>query len=81
MAFCKRLSEQQKWVIALYISIAFLILASPVAFNITGYMTSAIGWESSQGGKPNLSGLVLHALLFSAVVRALMLVPSPDEKV
>ena len=69
------LSESQKWVVSLMSALAFLLIASPFMYKITGEVTDAVGFSTSVDGCPNVYGLVLHAVVFAIIVRLLMFVP------
>lgn len=77
---CKNLTEGQKWVVSLYMLLLFLLIASPFIYRLTNIFTRIFGWTSSYGGKPNLSGLILHAVIFAVLVRVVMLIPLPGKK-
>lgn len=76
---CKDLSEGQKWMVSLYMLLLFLLIASPFMYRLTNMFTGLFGWTSSHGGKPNLSGLLLHAVVFAVLVRVVMYVPLPGR--
>lgn len=69
------LTESQKWVVSLMSALAFLLIASPFMYKITGGVTDAVGFTTSKDGCPNVYGLVLHAIVFAVIVRLLMFVP------
>lgn len=80
MVNCKNLSERSKWVISLYMILLFLLIASPMMYKVTNKLTELIGWESSDDGCANWSGLLLHAIVFGLLVRAMMLIRLPGEE-
>jgi hypothetical protein len=53
----------------------FLLIGSPFVYRLTGKLTEAIGFVSSNNGCPNIYGLILHAVVFGLLVRAVMLIP------
>lgn len=69
------LTESQKWVVSFMSALAFLLIASPFMYKITGSVTDAVGFTTSVKGCPNVYGLVLHAIVFAVIVRLLMFVP------
>ncbi len=71
----EELTESQKWIVSLMSALAFLLIASPFMYKITGGVTDAIGFSTSTDGCPNVYGLVLHAIVFAVIVRLLMFVP------
>lgn len=72
---CKNLTERQKWLVSLYMLILFLIIAAPFMYRVTNGLTGLVGWTSSSNGKPNWSGLLLHAVVFAVLVRLVMYLP------
>ena len=72
----KDLTEKQKWMISFLSALLFLLIASSFMYNLTGSLTSMIGFQTSCNGCPNIWGLVLHAVVFAILIRVLMLFPS-----
>lgn len=70
------LTEGQKWIVVLYCFLLFLVIASPFMYRITNTLTEIFGWETSENGCPNLSGLLLHAVVFAILTRILMYLPA-----
>lgn len=62
-----------KWIAAATLALAFLILSSPYAYNLTNSLTQMLGLTiADSSGCPNLQGLAGHALIFTLVVRGLI---------
>lgn len=74
----KEFSELQKWMVSFWSALLFLLIASPFMFKLTGRLFSELGLETEVGGCPNLTGLLIHAVVFAVLVRLMMLVPVPD---
>jgi len=67
-------SEKQKWIISLYSAVLFVLLVNPIAFRITNYFLGFIGLDTLdiRTGKPTLSGILIHSILFGLIVRLSM---------
>lgn len=53
--------------------ILFLVIASPYTFSITNSVTSRFGLViADKSGCPNLAGVLLHGMVFTLVIRAMM---------
>lgn len=74
----EHLDESQKWLVIGYTVILFLIVSARFTYKITDSITELIGWHTSSYGIPNLSGLILHAVVFALLLRLVMLLPKPD---
>jgi hypothetical protein len=74
----EKLTDSKKWVISLYTALLFLLIASPFMFKLVNSITSLAGVSiANYQGCPNMIGLVLHAIVFALLVRAMMLVKLP----
>lgn len=62
----------QKWWIAILIGIIAFIFYSPIAFNITNYLSVNTGGIQINNGGPNLAGLLLHTIIFILIIRILL---------
>jgi hypothetical protein len=60
-------STQQKLLLALYLSLFFLLLASPVSFVVTNTFTNIFHINTIQNGVPTLLGLLIHFIVFFIV--------------
>ena len=78
MVYHDNLNEAQKWIIGLYCGLLFLLISSPFMYKLTGSLTKLIGWETSENGCPNISGLFLHTVVFILLLRVIMLIPKPN---
>ena len=72
----REISEGQKWIISLWSSLLFMLLASPFMFKLTGKLFSNFNLTIiDNNGCPNYIGLVLHSIVFAILVRLMMLIP------
>lgn len=65
------LTNSQKWIIALFFGILFLLIASPVAFYISNSVAVTLGVPRLyyfEGGAVVL-GLIIQAIIFAVIVR------------
>jgi hypothetical protein len=74
------LSNGHKWCLALCTGLIFLMIASPLTYELTGKFTSYFNWTTSTKGCPNWKGLLLHTIVFILLVRLLMMIPWDLEK-
>jgi hypothetical protein len=58
----------KKWMYVIGSAVLFLILVSPISFKLTNSLTSAVKWETSVSGCPNIWGVVLHTVIFALAV-------------
>jgi hypothetical protein len=76
MAVCKKsISESNKWIISLWSGLLFFLIASPFMFKLTGGIFSSAGLKIQKDGCPNLLGVGIHALVFTILVRLIMIIP------
>jgi len=62
-----------KWKYTLYTTVIFLIVVSPYTYQITNKLFSKlIGTVASVNGSPTTVGIVLHAVVFTLLLRGLM---------
>ena len=61
-------STKQTLLLALYMSLFFIVLASPVSFTLTNMLTNTFDRNTIKNGVPTLLGVILHTLLFFIVV-------------
>lgn len=71
----KELNELQKWIISLWSALLFLFVASPLMFKITGSLFSKLGIKIQQNGCPNITGLIIHSIIFAVIIRLMMAIP------
>ena len=67
-------SEGKKWLICLMSAILFLLIASPFMYKCTGFLFSKLTLKTEQNGCPNFLGLIIHAIIFSLLIRVMMLI-------
>ena len=69
------LSELQKWFISLEMLVLYVLIASPLTYQVT----NSIGLPSLNAkGCPSWWGVILHGVVFAVLVRLLMLIPVPE---
>ena len=69
----KSLNDNGKWMISAYTALLFLLIASPFMFKLVNSLTSMVGVKTCDSrGCPNMTGLVLHAVVFGVLVRFMM---------
>ena len=70
----KPYTSRDKWVVSILAGLLFLLIASPFLYGVMNSVTTSIGVSvASAGGCPNIYGLIIHAVIFMAIVRALMM--------
>lgn len=62
-------SSIDKWRYTLYTTMVLLLLFNPWTFQLT---SSLIPMLSNKGGCPTIAGLVVHAAVFTLIVRYMM---------
>jgi hypothetical protein len=68
-----RVTNFDRWLIAIIIAIIFFILALPFVFGLTNKVTKVIGVNTvTSNGGPSLVGVILHAVIFLILIRLLM---------
>jgi hypothetical protein len=73
MACDKPFSSKDKWVSAIIAGLLFLLLASPVAYNLSNSVLAPVGLSTvDRRDCPNVNGLVVHAILFTLILRLIM---------
>ena len=65
-------NDKTKWIISLMSGLLFLIIASPITYNLVNMATSTVGLKISDDGCPNIYGLILHSIDFVLIVRVMM---------
>lgn len=71
----KSLTELQKWTISFWSALLFLVIASPFMFRLTSIPLSFLNLTTQQNGCPNITGLVIHSIVFAVLVRLMMFIP------
>lgn len=62
----------QKWWAAVLIGFIFALISSPAFYNITSNLVSPIGIKLTDGPGPTLTGLILHTIIFTIVIRIIL---------
>lgn len=65
-------TSNQKWLIALIAGLLFLLIGSPFLYRLVDGLLRGLVGPIAENGCPTMLGLVLHAVVFLLVVRALM---------
>ncbi len=74
LAGCKKpYDSKDKWLAASLGGLMFMVIGSPILYNITNNIGSRVGFETvDDDGCPNVQGLLLHSGIFTAATRLLM---------
>ena len=69
--------NENKWLGSLYAALLFLIIANPLTYKLVNSITRLIGIQIVEKGTgcPNIIGLLLHAVVFGLLTRAVMEIP------
>jgi hypothetical protein len=68
-------NKSRKWLVSLLLGLLFIIIASPMVFLLVNSLTSALGFSiCDKNGCPNSAGLVIHGIVFTLLVRALLMI-------
>ncbi len=68
-----KITSQRKWTISFMSGILFFIIASPFIFTWMNELTKTFGLViATSSGCPNYAGLLINAILFTLIVRAMM---------
>jgi len=71
--YCTQPTSGQKWWAAVLLGFIFALISSPVAYNITSSVTSAMaGITLMEGPGPNFIGLVIHTIIFIIIIRLIL---------
>lgn len=69
----KPYTSADKWTSSFMVGILFLLISSPLMYQLTNAVTSSLGLViASSKGCPNLVGLALHTIVFIVILRLLM---------
>lgn len=69
----KKPVNADKWRYTLYTTVLFLIVVNPYTYKLTNMLFSKlIGTVASSSGCPTTTGIVLHAVVFTLLLRLLM---------
>ena len=73
MASDKEVTSEGKWLISLMSGVIFILLASSFAFDLTQKLIGKpLGWKLVASGVPTITGLLLHGVIYTIVVRLMM---------
>ena len=62
-----------KWRYTLYTTVVFLLVVNPFTYQLTNQLFSKIfGKIASSNGCPTMGGILLHAVVFTLVLRYMM---------
>lgn len=65
---CK-LTNDKKWLYTLYTTLIFILVANPYSYKL---VNSIVGNVSNKKGCPTMVGFILHAIVFTLILRAIM---------
>lgn len=68
----KELKSEQKWRYTLYTTIIFLIVANPLTYKLVNYLLGFLLKISDSSGCPTTVGFLVHAVVFTLLLRYLM---------
>lgn len=77
MAKNNKKESDKKWKISAWSAFLFLVISAPFVYGVTNEVTSKVGLQTSVEGCPTNAGLVLHAVVFLLLARAMMEVKLP----
>ena len=71
---CNKSSKNaDKWRYTLYTTLVFLLVVNPFTYQLTNQLFSKIfGKIASSNGCPTMGGILLHAIVFTLVLRYMM---------
>jgi len=74
---CKKCSQKpsngDKWRYTLYTTLIFLLVVNPFTYQLTNQLFSKLfGKIASSNGCPTMGGILLHAVVFTIVLRYMM---------
>lgn len=67
-----KVTTKDKIIISSVSAALFLLLALPQTFNLTNYVFGKLGLSTIKNGAPTITGLLLHAFVFGAIVYIMM---------
>ena len=65
-------SNKDKWIVSVMGGTLFLVVASPFLYDVSNTISNSMGIVISNNGCPNSAGILVHALIFTLIVRLLM---------
>ena len=66
------LSSEDKWKYTLYTTIIFLFVANPYTYQFVQILLGKIVKIADKSGCPTMFGFLLHAVVFTLILRAIM---------
>lgn len=67
-----RLSDADKWKYTLYTTIIFLLVANPFTYQFVQILLGKFVRIADKSGCPSKIGFLLHAVVFTLILRAIM---------
>ena len=73
----EKLDNYNKWKYTIYTTFVFLIVINPYVYTIVNSITKYIfGLKiADTTGCPNMIGIIIHAIVFTIIIRLLMEIP------
>lgn len=65
-------SNADKWRYTLYTTVIFLIVVHPQTYRLVNHLLGNIVKISDKCGCPTMAGIVVHAIVFTLIVRYMM---------
>lgn len=69
---CTQPTGGHKWWVAVLLGLVFALISSPVAYQATTMITDQIGFKTMIGKGPTVSGLLIHTIIFTLVIRIIL---------
>ena len=67
------LTDQQKWLAAIVAGFLFIVLSTPMTYQVMNGVTSSFGLNiANKHGCPNMGGVILNSIIFILIIRMLM---------
>ena len=63
------LTNDKKWLYTLYTTLIFIVVANPYSYK---FVNSIVGNVSNKKGCPTIFGFILHTIVFTLLLRAIM---------
>ena len=71
--FSQKPNISDKWRYTLYTTVIFLLVVNPFTYQLTNKLFSKVfGKIASSNGCPTMGGILLHAVVFTLVLRYMM---------
>jgi hypothetical protein len=65
-------TNEDKWRYTLYTTVVFLLVVHPQTYRLVNYLLGKIVKISDKCGCPTMSGIIVHAIVFTLIVRYMM---------